>query len=110
MIINISEDYTRTPGGRFIKEGPFSGEDFREKILKPAFLNALQNRESLTVILDGGFGYGSSFLEEAFGGLARETKNRSVLCISIVSNEEPRLIQDIKQYISDALKEINDEQ
>lgn len=31
IVIDIAQDYTKTPGGRFINEGKFSGEEFREK-------------------------------------------------------------------------------
>lgn len=104
ITINIAADYTKTPGGRFIAEGAYSGEDFRESVLKPKFLQALENNDQLTVILDGGYGYATSFLEEAFGGLAREIKNRKIKEIIIVSDEEPQLISKIQQYIEDALK------
>lgn len=104
ITINIANDYTKTPGGRFITEGPYSGEDFRESVLKPKFLQAIENNDQLTVILDGGYGYATSFLEEAFGGLAREVKNRKVKEIIIISDEEPQLISKIQQYIDDALK------
>ena len=103
MIINIAEDYTKTPGGRYIKEGEFSGQAFRNDVLLPAFKKAKMDKESLQVNLDGGYGYGSSFLEEAFGGLARETKDRDVLKIEIISEEEPRLVDDIRRYMEDAL-------
>ncbi len=103
ITVNIASDYTKTPGGRFISEGKFSGEDFRERILKPKFLQAMEDDEKLTVILDGGYGYATSFLEEAFGGLARDTKNEKVKEIIIISDEEPQLITKIKQYIEDAL-------
>ena len=55
ITVNIAADYTKMPGGRLIKEGPFSGEDFREKILKPNYLKAKESKQNLTVILDGGF-------------------------------------------------------
>ncbi len=103
MTINIAKDYSKTPGGRFIKEGEYSGEDFREKILAPAFAKCKKNREQLTVNLDGGYGYGSSFLEEAFGGLVRKNKDKSILQIKLISDEEPKLIDDIIGYITDAL-------
>ena len=37
QIYKISEKYTDSPGGRNITEGPFSGEDFRKKVLEPFF-------------------------------------------------------------------------
>lgn len=102
-IINIANDYTKTPGGRHINEGAFSGEDFRNSVLKPAFEKAVMSGDTLVVNLDGGFGYGSSFLEEAFGGLARITRDKKILGIRIISDEEPRLVDDIRQYMEDAL-------
>ena len=104
ITINIATDYTKTPGGRFISEGEYSGQDFREKVLKPKFLQALENNDQLTVILDGGYGYATSFLEEAFGGLAREMRNSKIKDIIIISAQEPQLISKIQQYITDALK------
>jgi hypothetical protein len=65
--INIAKDYTRYPAGRFRTDGPFSGEQFREQILEPA----LRIADVVEIELDGVAGYGSSFLEEAFGGLVR---------------------------------------
>lgn len=70
--INVADEYTKMPGGRFKSDGEFSGEDFREKYLLPRYIEARKNNEILCVNLDGGYGYGSSFLEEAFGGLVRE--------------------------------------
>lgn len=104
ITINIAKDYTKTPGGRFSSEGPFSGQDFREKILKPKFLEAKANNDDLTVILDGGYGYATSFLEEAFGGLGRELNDSRLENIIIISEEEPHLIKKIKEYITDALR------
>lgn len=59
------------PGGRFVADGPYSGEFFRDEVLDPALRVAIKQREKIRVILDGAPGYGSSFLEEAFGGLIR---------------------------------------
>lgn len=107
MTINIAHDYTKSPGGRFIVEGEYSGEDFRERILFPAYEECKKTHEKLTVILDGGYGYGSSFLEEAFGGLARKTKDSNILNIVIISDEEPKLVDDIIGYMKDELREDN---
>ena len=60
----------------------------------------------MTVILDGGYGYATSFLEEAFGGLARKTGDPDLLKICIVSEEEPALIGKIETYINDALADV----
>lgn len=103
IIINIAKDYTRMPGGRSICEGPFSGEDFRKKILEPKYLEAKKNGDELTVILDGGFGYATSFLEEAFGGLVRDLADPDILKIRIISDEEPAWLGKIKSYIKDQL-------
>lgn len=67
-IINVAKDFTRFPAGRYKSDGPFSGERFREEILAPA----LKENDVLEVNLDGVAGYGSSFLDEAFGGLVRK--------------------------------------
>ena len=106
IIINIAKDYTKTPGGRYIKEGEFSGEDFRIKVLKPEFQKFISSDCKMTVILDGGYGYAPSFLEEAFGGLARETNNPKMKDIQIISEEEPSQIYKIQSYIAKALGEI----
>ncbi len=103
ITINIARDYTRMPGGRHISEGPFSGEDFRNKILKPKYLEAKKNGDELTVNLDGGFGYATSFLEEAFGGLVRDLADPEILNIHIVSDEEPAWLGKIESYIKDQL-------
>ena len=103
IVIDIAQDYTKTPGGRFINEGKFSGEDFREKILRPKFEQAKLEKTSLLIKLDGGYGYATSFLEEAFGGLARVTKDKDILNIKFESLEEPSLIPKIKGYMEAAL-------
>jgi STAS-like domain of unknown function (DUF4325) len=69
--IRIS-DFAVSPGGRYIADGAFSGEWFRNEILAPAWQEAVDVSSPLTVELDGTSGYGSSFREEAFGGLIRK--------------------------------------
>ncbi len=71
--IRVAE-HARSPGGRFKSDGPFSGEWFREEILSPALGQAIEAGEPLAVELGGTSGYGSSFLEEAFGGLIRKRR------------------------------------
>ena len=69
--ITIAAEFSRTPGGRYIADGTFSGEEFREHILWPAIRSIPGEYDHVSVILDGAAGYPSSFLEEAFGGLVR---------------------------------------
>ena len=61
ICINIARDYSKIPGGRYVEDGPYSGQDFREKLLLPKFQKAKQQGETLQVNLDGEYGYGSSF-------------------------------------------------
>ena len=67
-IINIATDFSRYPGGRLLTDGLYSGERFRKEYLLPV----LKSGEHAKIKFDGARGYGSSFLEEAFGGLVRE--------------------------------------
>lgn len=106
IIINICRDYTETPGARHIVEGPFSGEDFRNKLLEPKFIEAKNTKQQLTINLDGGYGYPTSFLEEAFGGLSRKYGAKEVLdVIVLISQDEPAIIDEIITYIKEAKKE-----
>jgi hypothetical protein len=68
MTISVAKDFSDVPWGRYPTDGNFCGENFREKLLVPA----LHSAEKVIVDLDGAEGYGSSFLEEAFGGLVRK--------------------------------------
>ena len=73
MIINIGKDFSTVPAGRYLNDGPNSGERFREEILKSVVVNRNEYDIPVTIILDDGVeGYGSSFLNEAFGGLVRK--------------------------------------
>ena len=67
--IDIAKDFSDTPIGRYHPDdGPFTGERFREEFLYPA----LKKEGQITVAIDATEGYGSSFLDEAFGGLVRK--------------------------------------
>jgi len=96
--INVARDFSRWPAGRYRVDGPFSGEVFRDDVLVPALAGA----EIVEVQLDGARGYGSSFLEEAFGGLmrlGRFSRDQLISRIRLVSNEDPTLTQEIFSYI-----------
>lgn len=103
--LNVLREFSRTPGPRYIDEGEFSGELFRKNILLPKFKEAKENGCILLIELDGTEGYGTSFLEEAFGGLIRsegfsyEEINKTV---ELKTTEEKYLKEDIYKYMKDA--------
>ncbi len=101
IIINIAKDFTDAPGGRSKKDGAFSGEEFREKFLDQHFDDTSYNYK-IKIVLDGAYGYATSFLEESFGGLARKySKDRVNSRLEFVSEEEPLLTEEIKSYINE---------
>lgn len=107
ICINIAKDFTTTPGGRYKSEGDNSGEDFRESLLKPKYLEARKQNTQLKVILDGCLGYPSSFLDESFGGLAKELKDKNLIKnIVLVSEDQPGLVEYIAQRIEVATNEL----
>lgn len=98
--ICICQDYSEILGARYRTDGKYSGEDFRETILEPKFQQALQTGEKLTIDLDGGYGNPVSFLEEAFGGLARKYSSDEVLkLLEFISKDEPSQIDRILDFI-----------
>lgn len=104
MIIDIPRDFSKTPGPRYREQGHGSGQAFREEHLVPTFEAARTAGERLTVRLDGvKYGYPTSFLEEAFGGLARIVGIEVVQQTLIFESEaEPMLEEEIRHYISHA--------
>ena len=91
--INIARDFSPVCFGRTIKNhGKNSGEALRRHLLKPKLQQAIDNNDTLTVVLDGVAGYPASFLDEAFGGL-----------ISIDSFSP----EDISQHLKIVAKSLN---
>lgn len=69
-LINVAEDFSDEPFGRYPEDGPNNATTFRDKHLIPA-LKKLLGEEKLTIDFTGVPGLGSSFMEEVFGGLIR---------------------------------------
>ena len=105
LIINIAKDFSPIPGARYPIEGDYSGQEFRQNILAPQLREAIESSCELLIDLDGTLGYGTSFLEEAFGGLIRTDKfniddiNKH---IRYVCNDDPSYIDEIQTYIAEA--------
>lgn len=105
MKIVIVNDFSKTPGGRKIKEGPFSGEAFLNDLLFPKYEQAIRKDEKLEIDFDGTFGYPPSFLDESFGGLVKKIGKKGVLNnIIIISNDDLTIERRIKKYVTDAEK------
>lgn len=70
MEINLDVDNIYPTGSKYDIE-PITGEYFRNNYLKPVYDYCLERNEDLTITLNGGYAFGFSFLEEAFGGMVR---------------------------------------
>lgn len=99
-VVSIARDYTIHPGPRYVRQGAWSGEKFRKLLVE-----RLAKHQLITVNLDGTRGYGSSFLDEAFGGLVREgilTRDEVERRVEIVSNEDPTYKTEALEAIKSA--------
>ncbi|WP_417368656.1 STAS-like domain-containing protein [Gelidibacter japonicus] len=98
--IDIPKDFTPTPGWRTYDDGPFSGQEFYDTILKESFIEATDNKEKLKIILDGSNGYTTSFLNEAFRLLGQKFGSDFVWDnLIIISNEVPKYVERIKKGV-----------
>ncbi len=105
ITISVAKDFTRFPSGRFRRNGKTSGEAFRELYLEPP----IKGGEKVSVELDGTIGYGSSFLEEAFGGLIRSLRLQPAVLRNslIIKTEDQSLIDEVNSYIEEAAQKLN---
>lgn len=69
--INIAVEFSDKLGGRWIRLGPYSGEEFYNTLLLPKYETAKSTNSKLHIYMDNTKGYGSSFLDQSFGELAR---------------------------------------
>lgn len=97
--ISIANDFSIYPGGRTPDDGEYSGEEFRNTFLIPM----LDAGEQAEINFDGTRGYGSSFLEEAFGGLVRSGHNsKKIYSIFKFISSRESIIDEVKEYINNA--------
>ncbi|CAP54094.1 STAS-like domain-containing protein [Gluconacetobacter diazotrophicus] len=100
-------NFSAYPSGREDEDGAFNGTRFRETILRPAIEAAKQNGQVVCVSLENVLSFGSSFLEEAFGGLVRKgiADKKFLKSHLIIDPGKPsyeRYKDVIFQYINDA--------
>lgn len=103
--IVVSKDFSKMPFGRYVSDSPFSAEKFRRDLLVPAFASS---EENVVVDFNGiSLAIGSSFLEEAFGGLIRKEglSKDKVQKRLIIVEEVPFYKEQIEKFIATALPE-----
>lgn len=103
--LKVARDFSTVPGARYPDEGDFSGQEFRNNVLIPKILEAKAKQVHLIIDLDGTAGYGTSFLEEAFGGLIRVDNysyKELMDLIEFISEEDSEYINEIEGYMRDA--------
>jgi phosphomannomutase len=97
IIINIAKDFSKTPGFRTYSDGPKSGQEFFDQLLKEKFKQAFEQNVKLKIIMDGTDGFTSSFINEAFRLLGNEFGAEKVWNnLLIVSDEIPKYIDKVK--------------
>ncbi len=103
--IVIARDFSKTPFGRFLADSPNSAERFRRDFLVPAFKS---DDQQVVVDFTGIIhGIGSSFLEEAFGGLVRKEgmPKSQVQKKLVIKSEMPFYRDQIFKFIETAKPE-----
>jgi hypothetical protein len=99
-VISIASQFSPTPAGRYISDGPYPGERFRDEYLVPALRDSTG---CVTIDLDGTAGFGSSFLEEAFGGLVRRGFDPAELRRRLmIKSSYPSYVERVWSYIDRA--------
>lgn len=101
--LKISVAFSDSPGGRTREEGENSGQEFRDTVLEPIYRECLENGETLCIDFDDSFGFGTSFLEEAFGGLVREYGYKDVWShLKLIANDDETIHENVPKYIKAA--------
>jgi hypothetical protein len=98
---NFSKKYSKYPGGRFERLGPYSGEDFRDRVLKKIF----ESNSSIEIDATGVVtSFSPSFLDECFGSLAKEygleVFNKKII---FFSSDNPILTEKMMHYVERAI-------
>jgi hypothetical protein len=90
--IDFVREFTDCPGGRLRIHGDFSGEEFRDTILKPA----LEEHDRVILHLNGAVGFPSSFIDEVFGIVSKDIGYDVVKKkLTIHLTDDPLALQEI---------------
>lgn len=106
ILISIAK-FSKYPSGRDDNDGTYNGERFRTDHLVPVLSDALQGGKKVVISLENVMSFGSSFLEEAFGGLVRKEnfdkdQLKELIEISLGSPNHSRYEKAIWNYIKEA--------
>ena len=106
-VIHVANDFYPRPSGRYKRDGDYTGQVFREELLMPNLdkIKFYGGHDVLIVDFSNVTMAGSSFLEEAFGGLVRTGKySKDFLrkALIIKSDRRPVIVERIQRYISEA--------
>ena len=95
--IDLARDFNPRPFGRYRTDGDRSAEVFRDDQLIPA----MKQHEHVVVDLSGYNYYGSSFLEEAFGGLVRAgyTPDELRTKLKVLHKQLPSIVDEVLAYM-----------
>ena len=102
ILLNVAKDFSDAPGGRYRKDGDYSGEEFYDNHLEPKFEEALEDRTTLVINLDNVWGFPVSFISESFGKLSTKYGKEKVKShLKFIWHDEPLLIKEIETIIDD---------
>ncbi|MCF7725303.1 STAS-like domain-containing protein [Sulfitobacter sp. M22] len=112
MMIDMAREFSPYPSGRVPDDGEFNGQKFRREYLMPAIVKILNGDiedTEIVIDIDGVRVFGSSFLEEAFGGLVREDEIDSLRAIPLLRIKRTKAglqmyEDDIKDHLTTALE------
>ena len=104
--IDMARDFSPTPLGRHRSQGRFSGQAFREDLLKPA----LERAYIVRVDLDGVTGLSTGVLDEAFGGLVRDRTLKMgefFERVKIIATRDPGVVDEVRAFVSRADQQLS---
>lgn len=99
---SIAREFSPHPGPRYVRHGSNSGEALRKRLLE----YVKQTPGRVVIDLDGTKGFGSSFLDEAFGGLIRWegwSKDEVKRKFEFRSRIDPSYVSEIEESIERAV-------
>jgi len=95
------KEFTKYPGGRYEKDGPFSGEQFRKEVLEPVFSSG----ENIKIDFSGVLGVPPSFIDESFAEIAKKYgKEKFIATVEILSDDNSNLFKQIMIFVNKATR------